>query len=246
MPPGDKRISHLVICYVSQGETMDVATLTTSKRQVNTGHIIPTPFNPPSRTSDRVVKGLVESMRVQGQLVPLILVKGDGDDRYLVADGNRRLTAANVLGIRKLDAVIYDPGKNDPDDVLRHLFVDLNKDTVRWSDGEMVRAALLGGPVFTSVVKSTVAYLQKLFPGEIPAIVRESACSYSLSVAKRVVRYCHPSAEGKSFDQRVRVTLLWLVRHKQQQKAIPYIRLGMSPRLLWHAIETDRLTPRFN
>jgi ParB family chromosome partitioning protein len=58
------------------------------------------------KASDPHVKRLVDSIGRIGFLAPLVVVEREGEDGYLVIDGQHRLLAARELGLRRLPAVI--------------------------------------------------------------------------------------------------------------------------------------------
>jgi hypothetical protein len=61
-----------------------------------------TPYNPKSRTKDGAkLRALVESCRKNGVIYP-ILISADRD----VIDGNRRLAAARILGMEKIECIV--------------------------------------------------------------------------------------------------------------------------------------------
>jgi ParB family transcriptional regulator, chromosome partitioning protein len=58
------------------------------------------------KSSDTHVKRLVDSVERVGFLAPLVVVEREGEDGYLVIDGQHRLLAAKELGLRRVPAVI--------------------------------------------------------------------------------------------------------------------------------------------
>lgn len=64
--------------------------------------IATTPYNPPSRTKDGAkLRELAESVKEYGVIQPILIT----DDRDLV-DGNRRLAAARMVGLEKIECLI--------------------------------------------------------------------------------------------------------------------------------------------
>lgn len=64
--------------------------------------------------------------------------------------------------------------------------------------------------------------------------------------ARGQVLLVEPERRQPTFRRHVANTLLWLVRNKQQQKAVAYMRLKFSPEALKRAVEQNKLTPRVN
>lgn len=212
-------------------------------RRTNTVHlsnILPAPFNPPCRTKD--VEKVKEDLEAVGQLENVSLVEKP-DGTFVIADGHRRIKALEMMGKQVVRATIYTGGK-DWEKIHGDLFVKLNASKRRLANRDMCEVGLAGGPIFNNTVDSTVSYIKRLFPnGEVPSILKEAIGSYVLTTAKSTVDYCWTSAEfargTKAFDTKVRMVLLWLVRHKLQQKVIAYKRLGYSNRILRNAIEKN-------
>ena len=82
------------------------------------------PLNPVIRTDDTHsgFKSLVSNIRKNGLLVPII-VANDGT----VIDGNRRLTALTILGVKKVPVVMHNSTSHKNFD---NLFVACNEDTM--------------------------------------------------------------------------------------------------------------------
>lgn len=76
-------------------------------------NIIFAPWNPPGRTSDRSLRKLVESMKRDGFWAwePIQLARIENEEgewktgKWVDADGNRRLRAAQIVGIQKVPVV---------------------------------------------------------------------------------------------------------------------------------------------
>lgn len=230
-------------------ESIDLSSLSKKKQALAIDKVQPAPFNPPIRTANKTgdIDKLAQAIAVEGQLEPVHVVSFP-DGKYYAADGNRRRKAMVSIGAKNIDAIVYQPGDNDPTDVLHALFVSLNDKKRRLANRDMVEVGLADGPIFNDGVKSTVDQLHTLFPTGIPSIVKDNAGTHVLSIAKRTVKYCWSSLskDSPTFRRHVAVTLLWLVRNKQQQKVVAYMRLKFSPEALKRAIEQNKLTPRVN
>ena len=83
------------------------------------------PLNPVIRTDDthNGFKALVSNIRKNGLLVPIIIAN-DGT----VIDGNRRLTALTILGVKKVPVVMHNSTSHKNFD---NLFVACNEDTMQ-------------------------------------------------------------------------------------------------------------------
>jgi hypothetical protein len=76
---------------------------------VPVGSIKFTPYNPPSRTKDgKKLRQLVETIERYGVVYPILITA----DRELI-DGNRRLTAAKIAGIKLIECIVSDLDKDE-------------------------------------------------------------------------------------------------------------------------------------
>jgi hypothetical protein len=224
-------------------------TIKTLKRRTATlalDLVFPTTFNPPIRTSNKTgdITELAKDLVENGQIERISVVEMP-DGTFMAFDGNRRRAASKLAGLTTIEAVVYSPGANDPDDVVRELFVSINDDKRRLANRDMTEIGLLDGPIFNPNVQTTINQLSTLFATGIPQIVKENAGAYVLSVAKRAAYYTRgldmTTRPGQAW---IATTLLWVIRNKQQQKVIAYIRNNFSAKTLRAAIERNKPTPR--
>lgn len=209
--------------------------------QVPVDDVLPAPFNPPNRTEK--VDDLKKSIAAQGQLEPGHAVRFP-NGTVVLADAHRRKEAIVQLGLPTIALNVYDGGDTDTEatEMLHQLYVELNAPKMTLKNAQMVVSHLKGGPTFSNQVASTVNYLKRLFdPEEYAMLVRANVGSYLVSVAKRVTKYAFELNPGtKSFDNKVRVVLLWLIRHQTQQASIAYMRNKFSPKVFANAINRDQ------
>lgn len=227
---------------------IDLAKLRKRSSVVTLDRVNSASFNPPIRTANKTgdIDALGQDIKDNGQLEAIHVVEFP-DGTFHLADGHRRVAGMKKVGIKTATAVIYSPGTSSAHEVLAELFKGLSSKKRRLANRDMVEAGLRGGPIFNSGVQSTVSQLETLFPAGIPTIVKDNAGSYVLSIAKRVVAYCYKAKPGTAtFTEKTANALLWLIRNKQQQKAVAYIRVGFSADALRRAIENNKLAPRVN
>lgn len=227
--------------------TIDTTALSKRKRRLPLAQVRGASFNPPIRTANRTgdIDDLGAAIRDEGQLEAIHVV-AFGPEDFVIADGHRRVSGLRGIGDTHVDAIVYDPGQYLPDEVLGALFVKLNGHKRRLANRDQVEVGVAGGPIFSPSVKSTVGQLQALFPNGIPTIVKECAGTHILSVAKRVVRYAYGNLTELQERRHVANALLWLIRNRQQQKAVAYMRLSYSKDAMKRAIEGNRVLPRVN
>jgi len=213
-------------------------------KTLNVSDVKPTSFNPPSRRQN--TQKLEDSIRANGQQEPVhVVIMEDGSME--LADGNRRHRALQNLGEPKVRALVYTGGR----DVLERLYVELNSPKMTLKNSQMTAATILGGPTFNTSVAKTAEYLKKLFAEDERAIlIKNNVGPYLVSVAKKIANYSDSSGqrvqtakEGtKDFDSFVKKSILWLNRHRTQQKAIAYMRLGFAAPGMRKAIDSDKTT----
>ena len=99
------------------------------------------PLNPVIRTDDthNGFKALVSNIRKNGLLVPIV-VANDGT----VIDGNRRLTALTILGVKKVPVVMHNSTSHKNFD---SLFVACNEDTMQINACQELERYLNGAKV---------------------------------------------------------------------------------------------------
>jgi len=76
-----------------------------SSLNIETALIITSPFQPRTNFDEENLKSLVESIREQGVIQPILVRKSEKNKYELIA-GERRLRAVKILGIKKIPAVI--------------------------------------------------------------------------------------------------------------------------------------------
>lgn len=201
-------------------------------------------FNPVGRTDN--VTTLAKDIETNGQLDPIHVV-AQADGTFVTADGHRRLVALRNLGVVTVKAIVYVPNDGDVVRVLNQLYVSLNSPKKTLKQGQMLNAALQGGPDFVASVKSAKEQLLRMFSeSEIEMLIEKEVTPTALSVARKVTSYVIPGVgkDTTTYLNRARNTLLYLLRNKNQQYVIQYMRLRYSPDALKNAIDRDLDVPR--
>ncbi len=217
--------------------------------QLDTDLINLSPFNPPDRTEPEALKKMRKLVEETGKILDTIAVVDWGDGTYVIADGHRRYTVAQELGIKALRADVYAATDGNRLELVKELFRQRNLETKSFKNREACVSALLGNTPLNAGVKSAVGTLQELFPTqqERDFLVASGVGSYLLNVAKRVTVYClQGSGIGKdtpTFRARLRKTVLWLIAQSSQQSATAYMRCTLSPKRLKAAIDAGKPTP---
>ena len=146
--------------------------------------IRPNPRQPRRRTDEASIARLAESIRLHGQLSP-ILVRTDDRGHYQLIAGQRRLSALKRLGRSQVDAVVLEAG--DFDSALIALVENLQREALHYLDeAEALRGILNGYPVTqerlaASLSVSPSALANRLRLLKLPESVRNAVREGSLS-----------------------------------------------------------------
>lgn len=211
-------------------------------RDLPLDHVRFTPYNPVQRRAK--TDDLEASISASGQLEPAHVVWDPRVNEWTIADGNRRAQTLRNLGKTFIKAFVYEAKNLDEiDSLIDALFVELNSPKMTLKNGQMLQAALAGGPSFNSTVRSSQRFLETHFSDpEIAGLVKAGVTPTMLQVSKRIAAYCVPGVgkDTPTYNSRVRKTLYWLLRRKTQQECIAYMRLGYSAEALRNAIDNDK------
>lgn len=77
-------------------------------KSLSVDEILPNPYQPRKNFNEESLRELSESIRRNGLIQPIIVVKKDGG--YMLIAGERRLRATKLLGESKIDAIVADLG----------------------------------------------------------------------------------------------------------------------------------------
>ena len=202
-------------------------------------------FNPLGRTDN--VKDLVASLREVGQLEAVHAV--NFGTHLVLGDGTRRKASAEEAGLKTLRTIIYTPvdGIEAANDLLNKLYKELNQPRQTLKNGQMLSAALQGGPTFNATVKSTLARLQSLFSEqELEMLNRQGVTPTTVGAARKSTSYVLAGVgeDTQTFQNRVRNHILYLARNPAKQAVNIYMRLKYDPAALKAAIDNNRPVPR--
>lgn len=206
-----------------------------------------TAYNPEVRRAD--VDKLRKSIGEVGQLTPIQVVEFPDTGRFQIGDGNRTTQAILELGLDVVQAMVYIPNEGEsPQELVDLLFEELNKTKRTLKNGEMLNAALAGGPSFNGTVKSNKDYLELHFStDEVEMLRRKGVTPTVVAIAKRATKYClkgeKVGADTNTFHNRVRRTILWLINEKTQQDCALYIRRAYDRERLKDAIDAGKQVP---
>jgi ParB/RepB/Spo0J family partition protein len=104
---------------------------------VRLDRIVPDPSHPVRTFSEQSLAELSQSLAARGQLVPIVLQYVSEDDNFVLVDGERRWRAAQLVGMKTLQAVIL--GRMEPAE-RAELRLALALHQAGWDSGECVRS----------------------------------------------------------------------------------------------------------
>jgi len=185
----------------------------------------PSPLNPAGRVAASAIKGLKESIRQRGIIVPLVVTK-DGE----VVDGHRRLQCAKELSITTVPVVRVE---RDP-----ALWSDLTVSTRPMRPREYLEYHLAGGLVTSPSVRNKIVALEKIGGRAILVRMLKENLSHAIySVACAVSAYVDGD---KNNTEWMALLLNWLIDGHRQDMAGRAMKGGIPPAHLYQAIVEGR------
>lgn len=187
-------------------------------------------FNPSRRTDRATLTGLMLSIREHGILTPLSLT-----NKYILADGHRRLAVAKMLKLQTVPVAVYEEHTLDE----YELWVLLNGDTLNLTPGQWLAAVHAGLPLdtpgFPDRLRNRIIRLQNLVSREeLDILVNEGRSPLILDAAERTCNYL-----GRKGDEDfLRKTLHWLIMTGNAWSIRGAIHDEVPPDLLEEAILT--------
>ena len=170
------------------------------------------PFNPPTRTADSAVKTLEMSIQKHGVLSPLHVAKNCNG--YFVADGNRRMTCAKRLGIKKVWCEVHNVAPSE----LPQFWAAINTPTRKISSYEWMVAytSAHGNMKKTSIPQHTLASIKacQLLFGGLNLLIEKHVSPAIHNLVLRVhnllsTPYLARTPSAKKIG-------MWMIKHKAQ------------------------------
>lgn len=181
-------------------------------------------LNPPRRILGKTFKGLLDSIKEKGILVPL-LINQDG----LLVDGYRRFNCAKELGIEKVPVEVL---HGDP----AELWSTINGSMRAVHGRDWMWVAAYGAPVKNQTFRSQLKILRSVIGNSgICKLAKANISPHVVRIAQTVSEYCRES--GKKFLQK---TIWWLVDQKGQNYVRQAMRSGIPAEVLCNAINKGK------
>jgi len=174
--------------------TMIFKTMLISKLKFN-------PLNPVIRTDDthQGFKSLVTNIRKNGLLTPIIVASNG-----TVIDGNRRLTALNILGVKKAPVVMHNSTSHK---VFDDLFVACNEDTMSINACQELERYLNGAKIKSTTLTAIKKVQEVGGKRALRQIVNVGKSPITFSIALTQIR----TYTGRTDRDFLRKTLKWML-----------------------------------
>ena len=174
--------------------TMIFKTMLISKLKFN-------PLNPVIRTDDthQGFKSLVTNIRKNGLLTPIIVASNG-----TVIDGNRRLTALNILGVKKAPVVMHNSTSHK---VFDELFVSCNEDTMPINACQELERYLNGAKIKSTTLTAIKKVQEVGGKRALRQIVNVGKSPITFSIALTQIR----TYTGRTDRDFLRKTLKWML-----------------------------------
>lgn len=183
-------------------------------------------LNPASRTSEKALALMIESIKKYGVIAPIII-----DAQGVLIDGHRRLYGARAAGLVDVPYVVAPP---DPDG---ELYPDIQATTRRYSGQEWIERYLAGG----NVPKDARQQINRLirWTGSTAILHRLVAEHLGLHITHSVGALRSYVGAAQDDDEMNLRILNWLIDGRRQFQAAAAIRHRMSPEKMYMHIMTD-------
>lgn len=197
---------------------------------VNVDELTAAKFNPESRTQERRLKHLKNSMEEHGFIEAFpIICNQDG----VVADGHRRLAVAKMLGIEKVP-VLYVNGNMSLEE-----YWSMNSISESPSATEVLDAYTKGMNILPEKHKNNILLLQAVLGGkrQLKELFRKGTFTPAIyHYAKRIANYCSRCDDNQFIVE----AITWLVDKKMQKNARFAMDADCDPAIIISAIEEGR------
>lgn len=194
-------------------------------KTVNTSQLKLADYNPKIRVTDKALKGLRESVKQHGIIVPLIV-----DKSFNIIDGHRRLAVAKQLKITQVPCISVNHGVTT-----NEYYETLNSTARKISAKEMIFIYLNGGKV-PKTAEKTILKLESVLGKSDLKKLGDKYISYSiLRTGKGISRYC-----GVKDDRFLKNSIMWLVNNKMIFTSRKAIEANINKSTLKNAVENDK------
>ncbi len=191
--------------------------------------IIPTEYNPKSRTSTRNLKDLEESISNYGIITPILLSHSNK-----IIDGNRRFACAISLGLTEVPVIEYD---GDPDQA----YVEINSYARKVNGKEAFELWRSGGPVSVVKKRKYDKLSEFLSPQDFDVIAEHK--KDPLNIVGTEVPPLLSYLDLEATNENKRKVLMWMITNNMSMAARRARKSGIYPKVIRDYIDKDQPLP---
>lgn len=86
--------------------TLGVDSEISKLQEISLDRITPDPDQPRRHFDEELLQKLADSIKIHGVLQPIVLIKKDGSDKFVIVAGERRFRASKLAGLKKIPAIV--------------------------------------------------------------------------------------------------------------------------------------------
>ena len=186
---------------------------------VNITDIVMTPFNPSSRTEEQDLKKLKADIAVNGIVSPPVCeIK---NDKYHLADGNRRITCLKLLNYKKVPIIVRESSQS-----VAQVFASANGFTKSISSANQLEIWSKENNAVNNTYQKKFANLTDEFSLEFlqTELIDRKLPPSRINLAMAVAKYI-----GDNSTERVKSVLTWMTKYNLNNSVNMWIRNKMNP-----------------
>ncbi|MDO4868331.1 MAG: ParB/RepB/Spo0J family partition protein [bacterium] len=86
--------------------TLGVDSEISKLQEISLDRITPDPDQPRRHFDEELLQKLADSIKIHGVLQPIVLIKKDDSDKFVIVAGERRFRASKLAGLKKIPAIV--------------------------------------------------------------------------------------------------------------------------------------------
>lgn len=182
-------------------------------------------YNPPLRTSEKQLKQLKESIKLNGILAPVLI-----DSKNNIIDGHRRVSCAKSLNLI-VPCIVIDSSLSSEEQ-----FETINSTSKKISTKDLIYIYLNGGTVPKNQLEKIKEIESLIGKTNLESFGDNNASPRILKEAKGLASYC----KKKNDVDMLRKMILWIFTHKASHQIRRAIELNTNPSVILNAIDKNR------
>ncbi len=207
--------------------TTGVKTPATKMRfqDVKTESLVGAAYNPKVRTNNRELSELLNSIKKNGILYPLMV-----DSKMNVIDGHRRLACAKIMKYKTVPTIVSDSNLTKDE-----FYETINSTVRKMAANEMIYIFVNGGKVPPKTEKRLQILQEIMGTADLKRLGNKYISTSILSTGTKIGTYC-----GDKSPEFIRKAILWTVDQKQSYQVRKAIEDGVTKVSLIKAINSNK------